>query len=539
MDNDSTKTLSRSSLSFLSGTLISRLTGGIRDMAMAFCFGSSSALAAFMVAYRFASLARRLFGESPIASGFVPHFEDLKTQSAQTAARFFRDTLLMLVFFLLLVIGLTEVVLWIVYQYAPLEESTKEVLYLCLIMLPGVLFICLFGLSSALLQCEKMFFLSGLAPVAFNIVWIVAVFYFRHFAASDAAVGLSLSMLIAFFCHWAILLPKILKYITSSLPIKKILSGPFFTEDVKKMIKPFFLGTLGVGAVQINSVFDALFARYASLEGPAYLWYAIRIQQVPVGIFGVAMASALLPLLSKAATLQDGAEYKRCLIYGMKKSGSLLVPSAIGLFVLGCSGVNLVYCRGGFTSVATSETVLCLWGYAIGLLPSVGVMLLAPAFYAQKKFRTPTLAATISVFFNILLNYLFVTHWGWGALSIALSTSIAAFINFFALSFPLRKDIGPFLSEVLRSSVGTIACTFAAGITTFCIGYFFMSDPTLSLLQGQTDLVFARNLSSQLLTMLVLTGFFLLTLFSYAWIGNVEDLLNLIKIKKRVVQNPL
>lgn len=537
MENDAVKTVARSALSFLSGTLISRLTGGVRDMAMAFCFGSSGALAAFMVAYRFASLARRLFGESPIASGFVPHFQRLKGESAESAARFFRDVLLMLIFFLLFVIGFAEIVLWLVYHYGSLQESTKEILYLSLLMLPGVLFICLFGLSSALLQCEKMFFLPGLAPVGFNLVWIFAVFYFRNASSSDAAIGLSLSMLLAFFFHWAILLPKIVQYIKRTLPMKQILSLDFFTPDVKKMIKPFFLGTLGVGALQINSALDAVFARYASVEGPAYLWYAIRIEQVPVGIFGVALASALLPSLSKAAIGEDMGHYKSCLSYALRKSCNLLLPCMIALFVLGSVGINMVYGRGDFSIVATSETVLCLWGYAIGLIPSVGVMLLAPAFYAKKKFQAPTIAASVSVLCNIFLNYVFVMHFGWGALSIALATSASAFVNFFVLAVLLRAQMGPFLGVAMKGCMGTALCSLGAGLTSASIGYFLMGDPTFPLLTGEGTPVFARDWITQVLQMIVLTGFFCLSLIAYAWIGNVGDLLSFVKIKKRITQD--
>lgn len=502
---------------------------------MAFCFGSSGALAAFMVAYRFANLARRLFGESPIASGFVPHFEALRKESEESATKFFRDVFFSLGFFLLLLIGFAEVVLWLVYHFASLADSTKEILYLSLIMLPGALFICLFGISSSLLQCEKRFFLPGFAPVMFNLVWIAAVFYFKGCEPSKAAIGLSFAMILAFFLHWVILLPKMLAFIKRSLAIKQIFAFSLFSENVKKILKPFFLGIIGVGAVQINSALDAVFARYASLEGPAYLWYAIRIEQVPVGLFGVALASVLLPSLARSAVSGDSLKYKELLNYSLRKTYNFLFPCTIALFVLGCVGINFVYGRGDFNQHATYETVLCLWGYSLGLLPTVGVMLLANAFYSKKIFRIPTIASTLSVVVNLILNYIFVFHFGWGALSVALATSFAAFVNMGVLGISLHRSIGSFVQEgMLRSYLGTTSCSLFAGGLTLALGHYLVGDSTLSIILGGGSPVFAREFVTQILQLFVLSGFFLLILFSYAWAWNVYGILEILGIKRKL-----
>ncbi len=541
MKKDSVKTVSKSSMSFLSGTLMSRITGGLRDISMAFCFGSSGALSAFMVAYRFSNLARPLFGENPVASGFIPHFEYLKKQSSEEAMIFFRDTFFSLSFFLIGILGLAEFILWILYHFSSISSSSKEVLQTCLIMLPGGLFLCLYGISGAFLKCEKFFFLPGFAPVAFNLVWIISVFYFKNEPASKAMTGLSFAMVLAFFLHWAVLLPKMLKIIKGSMPLRKLFAVQLFSAEVRKIIKPFFLGILGVGAIQINNALDGIFARYASLEGPAYLWYAIRLEQLPVGLFGVALSTALLPTLARSAADEDLGEFKEFLVYALRKTMGLLVPCTVALFVLGAALVNFVYGRGDFSEYATYETILCLWGYSLSVIPSVGVMLIAQALYAKKSFKAPALTSLASVGVNLILNYIFVFYFSWGAISIALATSVAAMVNFFILSIILHKKMGaPFLLDAIgKTSYGTLICSLFAGCLTIALGYFFANDPTLSMLIEGRSAHFTRSWQDQFMGIFVLGGFFVLILLSYAWLGRVQEILSVfgIQIKKEAAED--
>jgi putative peptidoglycan lipid II flippase len=534
MHQDTPRAVSRSALSFFSGTFLSRLTGMFRDMSMAFCFGSNPAIAAFMVAYRFANLFRRLIGEGPLPSGFIPHFESLRQTSPEQGARFFRDLFFSLFLFLGVVLFFVEGGLFAWYLFGQMTDSTKEILYLTLLMLPGVLFICLYGVSSALLQCEKSFFLPGFAPVAFNIVWVGAVFAFRDQLPPIAMIGLSFAVIAGFFLQWFLLVPKMSAYLKQFLSWKEIFQFQFFSADVRKIVKPFLLGIIGIGATQVNSALDAIFARYASLEGPAYLWYAIRIEQLPLALFGIALSSALLPPLSRALCDNNWDKYRELLGFAFKRSFSFIFPCTFALFLLAASGVNLLYGRGDFSLEATRQTILCLWGYGIGLLPSVFVLLLAPAFYAQKNFRLPMIAAILSVALNIILNYMFVFWFAWGALSVALATSACAFFNFIFLSVALSKKIGSlFTPSLIKSCMKTAMCTLIATAMTLALGYFLVGDPSISIFLGQADPAFSRQFFQQALQFFVLAGFFLLTFISYAWMLDVEDILDLLGIRKR------
>ncbi len=526
---DSSKVVTRSSLAFLSGTFISRFTGLGRDMSMAFCFGSHPAIAAFMVAFRFANLIRRLFGEGPLSSGFIPYFEGIRKESPVRGAQFFRDLFISLTVFLCFFIGVTEVALIALWKWGQFTVENREILYLSILMLPGIVFICLFGLSSGLLQCERKFFLTGLAPVAFNVVWIAAAWWFKDRAPSEAMAYLSGAVVIAFLMQWAMVAPHTVRFLRHFLSWKECVSAQLFSKEMRQVLKPFLLGVIGVSAVQINSALDAVFARAASLEGPAYLWYAIRLQQLPLALFGIALSAALLPSLSRMVK-DHLEEYNRLMNFAFRRSFSLIFPCTIGIFVLGASAVNLIYGRGDFSNEATYQTVICLFGYGIGLVPSVLLLLLAPSFYSKKNYATPMRGSLYAVILNALLSAFFVFSLEWGAFSIAVATSVSAWVNYLYLSY---HSCSIWDKELTRSCVKTTGATLIAGAVTLMIGAMILDDPTYGILKGGEGVVFARAFFVQFLQFLGLVGTFSLVLLSCAWMLKAQDLLSLVGLENK------
>lgn len=531
MSQEEPQSIGRSAFSFFSGTALSRLSGLARDVSMAFCFGSSPVIAAFFVAFRFSNLIRRLFGEGILSSGFVPHFETLRKENPKEALGLFCSLQRSLGKNLACLICLLEIVL-----YSAYKSSGSSIFFLTMLMLPGIFFICLFGLNMALLQCEKYFFLSGIAPVAFNFVWICAVWLLKDQQETKAVVGLSAVIILAFFMQWLMTMPRILKILREKLSLKECFSKNVFSGKLSSLFKPLLLSVVGLSAVQVNSALDGVFAYFASEEGPAYLWYAIRLQQLPLALFGIALSSALLPPLSRSIASGDFSRFQELLRFAIKRSFSLMLPCTFGIFALGFCSINLLYGRGHFTLDATAQTTLCLWGYGIGLVPSVFSLLLAPAFYAQKDYLTPMKAALLSVVLNIILNSLFVFWFSWGAFSIALATSLAAFANCAYLALVLSKKIGPlFNPSVLLSCAKTAACGLIALVVTFFLGHFLLGDPTLALLQ-QKSFSLLPLFSESLLHFIALGGTFLVFFFSYAYFLRAEDILSLIpKMQSRLV----
>lgn len=226
-----------------------------------------------------------------------------------------------------------------------------------------------------------------------------------------------------------------------------------FAKDLSKLSGPLVLGMLGVGASQINNALDAIFARYASLEGPAYLWYAIRIQQLPLGLIGIALSGALLPALSRAiktdqsiesidASNQHLTNFHHLLNSTLKNCILLMLPITAGMFLFGRFGIQLIYGHGDFDSTAVTATTYCLWGYALGLIPMALVLIYAPGFYAQKNYRIPMQASIGSMVFNIAFNSWFVFGLKWGPASVAIATSLSAWLNYFWLAYAMKKQMG-------------------------------------------------------------------------------------------------
>ncbi len=527
---DTTHTLAKSARRFFSGTMLSRLTGLLRDMAMGAAFGTQEAVAAFLVAFRLSHLMRRLLGEGALQTAFVPQFEKLKGKNPKQAGLFFRDLNVALTLLLSLLIGIAMAGLGGALLFIELAPGNREIILLTLLMMPSLLFICLFGLNTSLLQCEKSYFTPSVAPVAFNLVWVAGVICLWTLSPAAAMPWLSLFIIFACVAQWLFTLPKALKIIRQ-LGVEDMGQGlSFYTKELGGMLKPLFLGIAGVAASQVSNALDPLFARYADPEGPAFLWYAIRVQQLPLALFGIAISGALLPPLSRASTVGDWPKFRQFLDLALRKGLALMLPITVAIFLLGDRSISLLYGRGEFSNQAVLKTTQCLWAYGVGLIPMTLVLFLAPAFYAQHNYRVPTLASLFSVGLNLLLNTLLVTHLGCGAAAVALSTSLCAWVNFAILACALRKNREVSLEPQFfyHLSKVTFATAAAAAICWIALSAFGQE---LSLKQIATGVPpsFSRHFADQATQLVLPSALFGLSLLATAWIVKAEDILALLR----------
>ena len=463
---------------FFSGTLISRFSGMMRDILLAMFFGTSQFLASFMVAFRFANLFRRLFAESALSSSFVPMLEKKRKQSEKLSDFFFRD-----VFVLLLSVGtvVTAFLEGCVFFSSYFLKGTSffEILPFIHIMLPSIVFLMLYGLFSAYLQCSGKYFIGAFSPVAFNIIWCIFAFFAKSHSQSGAMTILSWGVNVAFFAQLILTAFVAVKSFSKSLSKTELFSSFSLKESAKEIFKPYVLGMIGISAVQLNTLLDSLFAKIADGSGPAYLWYAIRIQQVPLSLFSIALAAAMLPTLSRVLKQNSTGQFQTTLNATLRKNILLLSFSSIGLVVLGFMSLRLIFFRGAFDVVSLGMTLKCLWGYLLGLVFQGSVIVLSQGFYAKHDFKTPVKASAIAVAINISCNALFVFGFKLGAVSIALATSFASIFQFFYLQAKFRQhsEIKNFYFSLKCLTISSVA---AIATVAFCS---FVKDPSFQVLR--------------------------------------------------------
>ena len=258
------------------------------------------------------------------------------------------------------------------------SEGVREVISLTALMLPGLLFICLFALNMGFLHSEQRYFLSGVAPVVFNIIWMFGIYLTYSKSVAWSMNFLSLTVVVALFCQWLFTLPALFSFFKGFSFWKGV---SLWSGEIKKIKKYIFISMLGVGAMQINSALDVIFARIADPSGPAYLAYALRLEQVPMALFGIALASAVLPPLSRAIKDQRWEEYRGYIFFALERGMGLMIPCFFGLVLTGLWAVNLIYGHGDFSVIAIKETSLSLIAYGLGLFPMSAVFILAASFF--------------------------------------------------------------------------------------------------------------------------------------------------------------
>ncbi len=507
---------------FFSGTLLSRVSGMVRDLTMAFAFGDHPSVAAFMVAFRLSNLFRRLLGEGPFQSAFIPHFEGLRVHDPAKATFFFRKLTLLIVLLLLIITVCVEGGIAALLSYGNVSEGNHEIIALTGWLFPAILFICLYGINISLLNCYDSFFIPSIAPIICNVIWIGAAFFLKNKDPSMAMPTLAKWIVVGFVGQWLLTLPLTLKYAAGHW---KEWFKFHIPQEVKNLAKAFALGAIGVGAMQINAFVDVLFARYADIRGPAYLWYSIRLEQLALAVFGIACISTVVPRLSRAIKGNDLSEAQSLFSLSYKRIMAVMIPCTFAILALGTASVNLIYGRGHFSELAISKTTLCLWAYGLGLVPATAVILFSAIFYAQNNFRLPMLISLLTVALNIILNGIFVLGFKMGAISTALATTISSWLNCWIL-YKMTSKLGWKTELPLARILKVSAAGCFAFLSVFITDYFLFTPMVLTPLV-ETAAIFPRTIASQLMVFLTQFAAFGGGLFFYAYAFKCTDLIEL------------
>lgn len=466
---------------FFSGSALSRLSGLIRDVAMAAAFGGHVSVAAFFMAFRFANLARRLFGEGAMHAAFIPLFEEIRTHDSLRAGRFFARLSVRLGFYLLLGFAAIEALFAWILHYGQVSPGIAEILSLTARVLPALIFVCLYGINSALLNCHRQYFYPSVCPVILNLIWMLGCFVL--WGRPDQMAALALWAVGGLVMMWALTLPPVFR-VLGQLRGKERWSDLWVGEhDLGRLLRPLLMGIIGVGATQIGTALDPLFARVADPVGPAHLWYALRLRQAPTALIGFSLVGALLPPLSRAIQSGDRARAENQLLLAMRVAVTWMLPCTAALLSLGHLAVNFIYHHGAFSLFDVIRTTYCLWAYGWGILPSVLALQLAAACQASGAYRATARASAFAVGANLLLNTLFVLFFHWGSIAVAMATSLSSCFHLFLLVRTLQREgweIFPLLLQLLA------AARPVALITALAWGAVFVLN--LSLVGGLGEL---------------------------------------------------
>ncbi len=452
-------------------TLASRILGYARDMVFAYLFGTTMAADAFIAAFRIPNLLRRLFGEGSLSIAFVPVFTDyLSSGDREEAMRFARSIFYLLGLVLLVVacLGIAAsdwIVRFMAYGFTADPLKFALAVKLTRIMLPYICFIGLVALSMGILNSLGHFAAPAAAPVMLNLAMIASAVVFAW--ASDSVqvriTGLAIGVLAGGVAQLGLQLPFLVKHrVAIGRP------APLFHPGLRKIVALMGPAVFGAAVYQINIVVNTQLASLLAQGSVAYLYYADRIVQFPLGIFAIATATAVLPSLSQQAARNDLEAMKDTFGHGLRLVFFAVLPSLVGLLVLREPIVAVLFRHGVFDLESTHKTAQALFYYALGLWAFSAVRILLNFFYALQDTRTPVKAASISIVANIVLGLALMGPMGHGGL--ALATSLASMVNLVLLVLWLRRKLGPLGGlGLLRDLSKSAACAIVMGVVVMVV----------------------------------------------------------------------
>lgn len=431
-------------------TFCSRILGFIRDVILANLFGANASADAFYIAYRIPNLLRELFAEGSMSSAFIPIFTEYhstrsKEETWELASAAFTTLLTLVTFVTLMGIIAAPGLVWLL---APgLHEQANQLATTTLltqIMFPYLLFVSLAALAMGILNSLRSFAVPALAPVFFNlcvIFFAVAISPFFERAIIAVAIGIVVGGLAQFLMQ----LPSLHTHNFS-------LSWNFHPRHpgVKRMGILLIPSLLGLAVTQINLTISTILASYFQ-GGPTYLFYGMRLIQFPLGIFGVAMATAILPSLSGQAARGAIHELRETVNFGLRMVLFIILPSMVGLMLLRIPIIHVFFEHGAFSPMDTIGTASALLGFSVGLWAFASYRILATAFYSLQDTKTPAIVAVIAVVLNIGLS-LWLMQWLQHT-GLALAAALAAIGNTLTLLTILGKRLDGLLWKTLGMSL--------------------------------------------------------------------------------------
>ena len=445
-----------------SATLLSRVLGLVREQVMASWFGAGFASDAFNVAFRIPNLLRDLFAEGAMSSAFVPTFTEYQHKKSQEEAWDFGRQLMVTLFAVLCVLCAIGWILapWLVRAFAPgfdqIPGKLELTILLTRIMLPFLPLVALAAASMGMLNANGRFAAPALAPAFLNFLMITVGLLLIPVCRSigqPPILAMAFGVVAGGLGQFVWQLPALYQ-----LGFRLRFVRPRAHPGVRRVALLMVPATIGLAATQLNLLFSTLIASLLPQGSVSWLWYAFRLMQLPIGVFGVALATVSLPSLSRAAVARDMAALKTTLSATIRLVFLLTIPAAVWLAVTARPVIALLYEHGRFGPEDTLNTAGALAMYCVGLPAFAAVGVFTRTFYALGDTRTPVRASFVSVAVNITLNLILMRPLG--HFGLALATSVTSIVNLVQLALALRRSVG--LLEGRRTVVMSLKVLMAS-----------------------------------------------------------------------------
>jgi putative peptidoglycan lipid II flippase len=439
--------------SISAATLASRVLGFLRDMVVALAFGAGPVTDAFFVAYRIPNILRRLLAEGALSTAVIPVFTEYAVnRTREELVRMLRAVLGMA----LLVLGLTTVVgiataPWVVTVIAPgfADDPAQRTLAVQLtrVMFPYLILVGLAAYGMGVLNSQGRFFAAALGPAVVNVGMIVAVLALVHHV-DPAVLSLAIGVLVGGVGQMLVQVPSLRRVGLLVSPSTE-LRHPALGRVAQLLLPAVF----GLAAVQVMVFVNTLLASLLPAGSISFLYYADRVMEFPLGVFGVALASASLPLMSRQAAAGDARGVAGTVNFALRLAAYVTIPATVGLVVLSVPLTRVLFERGRFGPADTTATAVALVWYAVGLVGFAGSRITAQAFYAVLEPATAVRLGILAIGANLVAAMVLMGPMGHGGLAAA--SSFGAYVNLGGLLWAARRRFGPLGGRALLRSVAT------------------------------------------------------------------------------------
>ncbi len=506
-------------------TLVCRILGLGREMVISNQFGAGIETDAFFIAFMIPNLLRSFIGEGALNTAFIPIFSECLTNQDKKKADAFASNVLNILIIILVIIIIIGIwgAPWIIKIVAGgfKQDPEKYLLTVRLtrIMFPYIAFAAIAALFMGILNSYKQFFIPALAPAMLNIgiIWF-AFLYGTKLGIYSLTIGVLIGGLAQVLIH----IPSLWK---GGFQYQLVLN--FHNQKVKELFQILIPAIIALAIDKINFVVDRVIASYLAHGSISALYYANRLMQFPLGIFGIALSIAILPTLSEYVAKKQIGKMKESFSFGIKLLSLFTLPSTVALLVLSYPVVRLFYEHGLFNPQDTDLTKVALICYTIGLYALALLRLVISTFYALKDTKTPMKIGFLVVIFNIVLDLILVRYLGHAG--IALATSLAAIVHLIMLSIALQKKIkGLFTKELFTFFWKTGLACLLMGLFCWGVSQYF-------------DFKFNMSLKIYQLNQVLISGIIGLMVYYFSGImmgipefrNAKQIILNIIKIKTK------